>query len=127
MRVHSISLSSVYNKMLGKSNYALLSVFWKTIYMSKSNNLFPKKNAVAAVAGKRVNCLWNLLDVLPMLCMNVAALNAKARTVGAACAVVKDPLEDAGRCTSHTVYLNSFSWALNAYSSLYLNFTLKGQ
>lgn len=61
--------------MLGKSNYALLSVFWKTIYMSKSNNLFPKKNAVAAVAGKRVNCLWNLLDVLPMLCMNLAALH----------------------------------------------------
>lgn len=64
--------------------------------MSQSKNLFPKKNAVAAVAGKRVNCLWNLLHILSMLSMNVAALNAKAnpiRTAGAACAVVKDPLE----------------------------------
>lgn len=96
MRVHSISLSSVCNKMLRKSNYALLSVFRKTICMSKSKNLFPKKNAVAAVARKRVNCLWNLLDIISILSMKVAALNAKAnhiRTVGAACTVVKDPLE----------------------------------
>lgn len=58
--VHCTRLSSVHNKMLGKINYALLLVFLKTMYMSKSKNLFPKKNTVAAGPG-RLNALSNVV------------------------------------------------------------------